>query len=229
MKCFLLLKFTCLWRRWEDNISELNSTPSQYSTNLICSKFIGECAFGYVKQWREGTTQEAITVHERQDMACMMNSTDFIVLQLLIKVPYAEWSKILLTAYADKSDRRDQQKYIRDLQYNSLSTSAQRFSKCDMSQQEVLFLVPFKFIHQWFYSPLLRPGLFSLVIILTQMVGLLGRVISPSQGDTDTEDNTQTSMPRVGLKPTIPAFEWTKRVHALDSPPTVSALISGNP
>jgi hypothetical protein len=39
------------------------------------------------------------------------------------------------------------------------------------------------FIHQWFYSPLLGPGLFfNVVIIFTQTVGLLGRGISLSQG-----------------------------------------------
>jgi hypothetical protein len=38
------------------------------------------------------------------------------------------------------------------------------------------------FIHQWLYSPLLGPGLFfSFVIFFTQTIGLLGRVISPSQ------------------------------------------------
>jgi hypothetical protein len=39
------------------------------------------------------------------------------------------------------------------------------------------------FTRQWLYSPLLGPGLFfSFVIFFTQTVGLLGRVISPSQG-----------------------------------------------
>jgi hypothetical protein len=39
------------------------------------------------------------------------------------------------------------------------------------------------FIHQWFYSPLLGPGLFfSYVITFTQTVGLLGLVMSPLQG-----------------------------------------------
>jgi hypothetical protein len=39
------------------------------------------------------------------------------------------------------------------------------------------------FIHQWPYSPLLVPGFsFSFVIFFTQTVGLLGRMISPSQG-----------------------------------------------
>jgi hypothetical protein len=38
------------------------------------------------------------------------------------------------------------------------------------------------FIHQWFYSPLLCPGLFfSFVIFYIQTVGPLGRVISTSQ------------------------------------------------
>jgi hypothetical protein len=38
-------------------------------------------------------------------------------------------------------------------------------------------------INQWLYSPLLGPGLFfSFVIIFTQTLGLLGRVISQSRG-----------------------------------------------
>jgi hypothetical protein len=39
------------------------------------------------------------------------------------------------------------------------------------------------FIRQWLHSPLLGPGLFfSFIIVCTKTVGLLGRVISPSQG-----------------------------------------------
>jgi hypothetical protein len=39
------------------------------------------------------------------------------------------------------------------------------------------------FIQQWLYSPLLGHGLFfSFIILFTQTVGLLGWVISPSQG-----------------------------------------------
>jgi hypothetical protein len=39
------------------------------------------------------------------------------------------------------------------------------------------------FIHQWLHSPLVGPGLpFSFLIVFTQTVGLLGPVISPSQG-----------------------------------------------
>jgi hypothetical protein len=46
----------------------------------------------------------------------------------------------------------------------------------------------------------------------TQSVGLLGRIISQSQGrylyrTTQTQNKrTQTSMPRVGFEPTIPVF-----------------------
>jgi hypothetical protein len=55
-------------------------------------------------------------------------------------------------------------------------------------------------------------------------VGLLGRVISPSQGRylTQTQNkHAQTSMPRVGFESTIPPFERAKAVHALDRAPTV--------
>jgi hypothetical protein len=54
---------------------------------------------------------------------------------------------------------------------------------------------------------------------LRYSVGLLGRVISPSQGRyvTQTQNTrTQTSMFRVGFEPTSPAFERAKTVHALD-------------
>jgi hypothetical protein len=41
----------------------------------------------------------------------------------------------------------------------------------------------YSFIHQWLYSPLFGPGLFiGFVIFFTQTVGLLGRVISLTQG-----------------------------------------------
>jgi hypothetical protein len=54
---------------------------------------------------------------------------------------------------------------------------------------------------------------------LRHSVGLLGRVISQSQGRYPTQTQNkhkQTSMPRVGFEPTIPAFERAKTVHALD-------------
>jgi hypothetical protein len=84
---------------------------------------------------------------------------------------------------------------------------------------------------------LLGPGLFfSFVIFFTQTVGLLERVISPSQGlylhktttqtqnkriHTHTHTHTQTSMLRVGFEPTIPASKWAKKVHALERSATV--------
>jgi hypothetical protein len=47
----------------------------------------------------------------------------------------------------------------------------------------VLLLFIHSSINQWLYSPLLGSGIFfSLVIFFTQTVGLLGRVVSPSQG-----------------------------------------------
>jgi hypothetical protein len=53
---------------------------------------------------------------------------------------------------------------------------------------------------------------------LRHSVGLLGRVISPSQGRyiTQTQNkHKQISMPLVGIEPTTPAFERAKTVHAL--------------
>jgi hypothetical protein len=59
---------------------------------------------------------------------------------------------------------------------------------------------------------------------LTHSVGLLGRVISPSQGRylIQTQNkHKQTSMPRMRFETTIPAFEIAKTVHALDRATTV--------
>jgi hypothetical protein len=57
---------------------------------------------------------------------------------------------------------------------------------------------------------------------LRHSVGLLGRVISPSQG----RYLRQTSIPRVGLEPTIPAFERAKTVRALNLAATVIGVSS---
>jgi hypothetical protein len=54
---------------------------------------------------------------------------------------------------------------------------------------------------------------------LRHSVGLLGRVISPSQGCYLTQ--TQTSIPRMVFEPTIPAFERRKTVNASDRAATV--------
>jgi hypothetical protein len=57
---------------------------------------------------------------------------------------------------------------------------------------------------------------------IRQSVGLLGLLISPSQGrylhrTTQTQNKRrQTSIPWVGFEPTIPGFERAKIVHALD-------------
>jgi FAD synthase len=59
---------------------------------------------------------------------------------------------------------------------------------------------------------------------LRYSVGLLGRVISPSQGRyvIQTQNkHQQTSIPLVGFEPTIPEFERAKAVHALDRAATV--------
>jgi hypothetical protein len=58
-------------------------------------------------------------------------------------------------------------------------------------------------------------------------VGLLGWVISPSQGRylTQTQNkHKQTSMPRVGFEHTIPAFERAKTFHAFDRAATVTGI-----
>jgi hypothetical protein len=88
------------------------------------------------------------------------------------------------------------------------------------------------FFFLWRYSPNSGLGLppwnfpfhFSL-LDLRHSVGLLGRVISSSQGlypYTNIEKRThtcihkhQTSMPWVGFEPTIPASERAKTVHEL--------------
>jgi hypothetical protein len=65
-------------------------------------------------------------------------------------------------------------------------------------------------------------GRFFSFLIYTQSVGLLGRgpvrrkAAIYTQNNTNKNKRTQTSMPRVGFVPTIPVFERTKTVHALD-------------
>jgi hypothetical protein len=96
----------------------------------------------------------------------------------------------------------------------------------------------------WRYSPNLGLGLppwnspFHLGFLdLRQSVGLLGRVISSSQGlylYTNTEKRTQrqkhqTSMPLVGFELTIPASERAKTVHALDRSATVTGTVFCSP
>jgi hypothetical protein len=83
----------------------------------------------------------------------------------------------------------------------------------------------------WLYSPL-EPW----PLIILQTVGLLGRVISSSQGlYLNTEKlkhriNTytyKTSMPWVGFEPMIPASERAKTVYVLDRSATVTGTVEG--
>jgi hypothetical protein len=78
-------------------------------------------------------------------------------------------------------------------------------------------------IYLWLYSPLLDLGRFFSFLSYTHSVGLFGRRINPSQGHYLHAEqhkhriNTQTSMPWVGIEPTIPGSERAKTVHTLDS------------
>jgi hypothetical protein len=93
---------------------------------------------------------------------------------------------------------------------------------------------PTNFLY-WLYSPLGPcPLIFSFMIIL-QTVGLLGRVISSSQGlclNTGQHKHRinaythQTSVLWVGFEPTIPASERAKTVHALDRAATEPSAVS---
>jgi hypothetical protein len=71
------------------------------------------------------------------------------------------------------------------------------------------------------FTALVDLSRFFSFLIYTQAAGLLGRGISPSQGRyLHTEQHkqnkrTQTSIPLVGLEPTIPVFEQAKTVHFL--------------
>jgi hypothetical protein len=78
-------------------------------------------------------------------------------------------------------------------------------------------------IYLWLYSPLLDLGrFFSFLIFYT--VGRtpwtgdqpVARPLSAHRTTQTQNKRTQTSIPQVGFKPTIPVFERTKTVHALD-------------
>jgi hypothetical protein len=80
-------------------------------------------------------------------------------------------------------------------------------------------------------TTLVGPGRFFSLLIYSQSVGLLGRVISSSQGlylntgQHKYEINTYThqiTMPWMGFEPTITASERAKTVHILDRPATVT-------
>jgi hypothetical protein len=88
----------------------------------------------------------------------------------------------------------------------------------------------------WLYSSLralavsLKPSVSLQSLDVGQSVGLLGRVISSSQGlclytNTEkpyTQHKHYTSMSRVGFEPTVPASERARTVHVLDRSATVT-------
>jgi hypothetical protein len=69
---------------------------------------------------------------------------------------------------------------------------------------------------------------FSVSWSYTQSAGLTGRGNRPSQGLYLRTQNKrrETSMPRVGFEPTIPAFERAKTIHALDHAASVIGTLS---
>jgi hypothetical protein len=118
--------------------------------------------------------------------------------------------------------------------------------KCVFKNFNNLYFPPKRYFFLWRYSPNLSLGLppwnspfhFGL-LDLRHSVGLLGQVISLSQGlylYTNTEKHTHThkhthkhwtSMPWVGFEPTIPASERAKTEHVLDRSATVTGLRYG--
>jgi hypothetical protein len=88
-----------------------------------------------------------------------------------------------------------------------------------------------QFFFRWLYSPLVPWSLIFQFHDHLQTVGLLGWVISSSQGlyrNTGQHKHRinictyRTSMPYVRFEPTIPASERAKTVHALDRSATVT-------
>jgi hypothetical protein len=88
-----------------------------------------------------------------------------------------------------------------------------------------IYLSVYLSIHLSIYgsTALVDLGRFFSFFIYTQLLWLLGRGISPSQGrylhtEQHKKENKciQTSMPRVRFEPKIPVFERSKTVHALE-------------
>jgi hypothetical protein len=116
---------------------------------------------------------------------------------------------------------------VRGFQFRKkrVNSLAIRLSGTVVNGDCVIFSHPY---HLWLYSPLLDLGrFFSFLILYT-----VGR--TPWTGDqpvakplrtnrtTQTRNKrTQTTVPRVGFEPTIPAFERAQTVHALDRAATV--------
>jgi hypothetical protein len=86
-------------------------------------------------------------------------------------------------------------------------------------------LLYFNYFSQWLFQPIQDPGLlFISIIIFHRLYDSLDEWSARRKADLNTEQhkhriNTythQTSMPRVGIEPMIPASERTKTVNALD-------------
>jgi hypothetical protein len=83
-----------------------------------------------------------------------------------------------------------------------------------------------RFIHQWFYSPSLSPGLlFSFVISFTQTVRapwMRAKSLARPLHDNTNRINAHIDIYALtGIQTHIPVFERTKTVHALDCTATV--------
>jgi hypothetical protein len=81
--------------------------------------------------------------------------------------------------------------------------------------------------------PYWSTGLITQFLDLSQAIGVLGRVISSSQGlylntgqhKHKKNADTQTSMPRAGFEPAITASEPSKTVHAPDRSVTATGIL----
>jgi uncharacterized membrane protein (DUF485 family) len=78
-------------------------------------------------------------------------------------------------------------KYVKSGQFSAMMTQTSVITIINVTPTKTLYIYIHSFIHsfvhQWLSSPLLGPDIFfSFIIFFTQTVGLLGRVISPSQG-----------------------------------------------
>jgi hypothetical protein len=85
-------------------------------------------------------------------------------------------------------------------------------------------------IHPRPYSPLLGPSLlFSFVIFFTDgktpwpSDQPVARPLPTHRRTQPQNKRTQTPMPRMGFEPTIPAFQWTERVHVSERAATVTS------
>jgi hypothetical protein len=96
----------------------------------------------------------------------------------------------------------------------------------------IYFFIHFPVVPNWNIGPLSR-FLWSHIQLDTRKDSS-GRVISPSQRPLPTQDNItykhnrQTSMPRAGFEPEIPATKWLQTYYALDSAATGILIITGS-